>query len=687
MAGGEGLDMALVLLVIAVILVLIWIALGYGAGGGTWRVNQLRVTAPENQLVLGCNTGIINNVTTTGTVTYNLPDPEIARCNFILSESSTGVQDIHSALQLYGNLILANDAARSVLHGTTASQTGTHNLLIHGSDSAGPATGGSITIHAGDSESGVGGDINLVPGNGGKITFDGSPIVIDGDIEFSTTQDHYIKFESTGATTRALFVQGLDTTGAATGGTLSLSAGSSTVAGAGGDLALLAGKGGPAAGGAGGDVTIAGGDAQTATKTGGSVSIQAGKAGAGGSNGSIEIGTSSGSAPTGITLGNSASGNTLIEAANDTSTSANVLVSGNIGPSLGLLTSDDTGYLRLRATLSETFIESGLKATTDSQAPLRFKPILGSANWWSMNNSGKGNLVGEDTTSPANLADTKAAFYTKGGAVVSEKLFVGKNAQVEGSLVATPDANLIITGNAGPTVSLLSTVGGNLRLAASNASAANFIESGATSAAASTRELRFTGIAGSPLWWTMNLNSNGNLAGESNKTPTTSVDTANASFYTKGGGIVEKDWFVNGGLYLANGATAFSWFEEYDHTTKATFQTGGKQTPVAGVIKVSRTGRQVTLYGSNLLATNAGSPNTGVLKTDTALPSKFFPVFPAQQPAYVTLNGNHPKNAGLVQVDTAGFIYVSMELDGTGFTSQAGDNGIPEGWTVVYTVS
>lgn len=657
--------MALVLLVIAVILVLIWIAVGYGAGGGTWRVHQLHVTSPDNQLVLGCNTGIISNVTTTGTVTYNLPDPAIARCNFILSEA-TSTQDIHSSVQLFGNLVLANDAARSILHGTAASQTGTHNLVIHGSDSAGSATGGAITIHAGESETGKGGDINLIVGAGGQVTVSGGPFVLSDDIEFSTTKDHYIKFESTGATTRSLTVQSLDTTGTA----------------AGGDLALLAGKGG----GDGGTVTVAGGDAQAATKTGGSVSIQAGKAGAGGSNGSISIGTESGSSPAGISLGNSTAGGTVVEAANDSGTGANLLVTGNVGPSAGLLTSDDTGYMRLRATGGATFVESGLKATIDSQAPLRFKPIVGSTVWWGMNETGKGNLVGEDTTSPTSLADTKAAFYTKGGAVVSEKLFVGKNAQVEGSLVTTPDANLIVTGNAGPTVSILSTVSGNLRLSASNATAANFIESGATTTAASARELRFTGIAGSPLWWTMNLNGEGNLAGESTKTPATIADTTNASLWTKGGGIVTKDLFIGGGLNLASGSSALNWYEETSVTMGFKFSGGFSLTSVD--VLVTRIGRNVTLF-CPANSTSSDATATGYIVSTSKLAGKFQPVTNVAKAAMqVVDNGNQATGAGLLKVLTDGEIriYVNMS-ESSSFNGTAAVSGFESGWNITYNTS
>lgn len=561
-SDGGGLDIALVLLVIAVMLILVWIVIGDGGGGGTWKVHQLRITAPENQIILGCNTGIISNVTT-GTVTYNLPDPATTNCKFILSEA-TDTQNINSNVQLEGNLVLENSQNRSILHGST-STTSPHTLLIQGSNTLASATGGSVTVHAGESATGQGGDVNIIAGKNGSVNISGGPTVFDDDIEFSTTKNHYIKFADTGATTRSLFVQGLDTTDAVTGGILSLSAGSNTSGGDGGALSLLAGKGGVTAGN-GGAVTLAGGDAQAAAKNGGAVSIQGGKGGAGGTDGAISIGTSDVST---ITLGNTTAGMTTIE----------------------------------------------------------------------------------------------------------------------GALQTTPSANLLVTGNAGPTFSILSTSSGHLRLAASHANTANYIESGATGTAASQRKLHFTGIAGTPIMWTMGSNAKGaNLTGTDDTAATSSSDTS-AAFHTAGGIAVAKNAYFGDSIFLKSGGTGLNWYQEATLTTKATFTPGGNQTTDAKDVKITRIGRQVNLYGQEFKATKGGTTNAGTLVFDTALDANFRPVNTSRTAVQVLLNGAAQAAAGIITVTTAGVITVYLTLAEGSFTDQAGNNGLQEGWSVTYSVT
>jgi hypothetical protein len=655
---GQGLDMAMVLLVIAVILVLIWIALGYGAGGGTWRVHQLRVTSPDNQLILGSNTGIINNETTSGTVTYNLPDPQIARCNFILSESSSGTQDIHSALQLYGNLVLANDSARSILHGTKASQTGTHNLTIHGSDSAGSATGGSITLQAGESATGTGGDINLIPGKGGQVNIDGSsPIVLSGDMLFTTTADHSIKFTATGTTKHDLLIQGLNTSGAAQGGYLTLAAGTNTGAAEGGHLNLLGGNGGTTSGG-GGSVDLVAGDGVT-DGTGGTVNITSGNGtGAGHTGGGVLLTTGDATADAagfmqllGGTSTGGAGGQINITAGQGSTVGGSLnLVSGK-GQGTGI----KSGGLNLDVGSSTDSLFGDIKIGTARAADL----YLG---------TGSSNTKIDSTSIE-----------------LTGKLTVDSDALIKGALQTTPNANLVITGNAGPTLSLLSTVSSNLRLSASDASSANFIESGDSSKAGAKRELRFSGIAGTPLWWTMNANGSGNLDGQDATDASSSTD-ASAAFHTKGGVAIEKKLYVGTSLFLPSGGsgTALDWYEEANFNSGYTFIPGGA-TVAATDVKVTRIGRQVTLNGPTLVAKGT---NNGVLTSNSGLSAKFRPSANYQQPVIVYLNGAVQTAPGLLLVDSGtGVVGIFLALNAGLFTAQAGDNGIVGNWSATYFVS
>lgn len=416
MSSSTGIDGAILILALGVIAILLY----YGTchGGGLWKVQQLRITSNENQLILGCNTGVITN-TTGQLTTYTLPDPAVSACNFILSEA-TGPQNIHSGLDITGNIILDNSTSRSLQLGSTPSNTSA-DLNINGSSSLGTA-GGNVNVNAGNSQTASGGNITLNPGTGatpGSVIVNGTVAQIAGDIAFTPNASHAIRFASSGAVTESLSVQGLNTTGTAAGGNVAVVAGSNSDSGPAGSLTL---SGGNAPSGGGGNVIITGGDATT-SGTQGSVSIDAGTGGGTGT-GSITIGTNS-SAALPIILGaplstifiNGSQLPLIINNATSMDNFINAFEMRMSGSAVGFFQYNNAAGGNFGITVRNGNGDIILRQKT---AAVTEKSLLSALNTL---DDGSGNMLVASTVDATST--TTGSFQTAGGAGIAKTLFVG----------------------------------------------------------------------------------------------------------------------------------------------------------------------------------------------------------------------------------------------------------------------
>jgi hypothetical protein len=231
-------DIVLIGVGLAALFVLV---LGYATYYGTLGVRQLRVYGDEDQLLLGKNTAVISSSVLDGVTRYVLPNPLKADCNFILSESANGEsQVIHSGLKLDGDLIHLPQDTFSIIN-----------------------TKGDIKIEA----------------DGGSIELAGNPVIVDGnltnggDLVFTNTSDHAIRFDAA-ATTGAgklLSILGNDGASGSKGGQITIQPGAATVSSSGGLLNLAGGA--ATAGATGGIVHIQAGFSSSGSGAGGEAQI------------------------------------------------------------------------------------------------------------------------------------------------------------------------------------------------------------------------------------------------------------------------------------------------------------------------------------------------------------------------------------------------------------------------------
>lgn len=140
----------------------------------SYVVEQLQATDPKNQIVMGLRgKQAVLSAEDFGQVSViNIPDPgQATGSKFVLTDTTSGSQQINSGIGLVGDLVFSNAADRAIRFDKTNEGAGA-KLSIVGND-AKTGTAGSLVLQAG----------NAVAGN----TFGGGVFLIGGDATGNTT--------------------------------------------------------------------------------------------------------------------------------------------------------------------------------------------------------------------------------------------------------------------------------------------------------------------------------------------------------------------------------------------------------------------------------------------------------------------------------------------------------------------